>query len=99
MQILVVYTQLKDKTKLIGVHTGQFYLEARHDFFPRRRSITLADYQKYLNDSLYVDAKTFSTEVESNLDEESFVNMFYKKLQSSISSYGDEKTLAALNMQ
>lgn len=97
MQIFVVYAQLKNKLKILGVHTGQYYLEARYDFFPRRRNMPLSTYQEYVQNSLFIDAKTFTTEVESNLDEESFVDMFSKKIKSSIVEFGDEKVLMALS--
>lgn len=97
MQIFVVYAQLKNKLKILGVHTGQYYLEARYDFFPRRRNMPLTAYQQYVQNSLFIDAKTFTTEVESNLDEESFVDMFSKKIKASIVEFGDEKVLMALS--
>jgi hypothetical protein len=97
MQIFVVYAQLKNKLKILGVHTGQYYLEARYDFFPRRRNTPLTSYQEYVTNSLFIDAKTLTTEVESNLDEESFVDMFSKKIKASIVEFGDEKVLMALS--
>lgn len=99
MQIFVVYTELKNKLKLLGVHTGQYYLEARYDFFPRRRNFPLTDYQAYLSASLFIDAKSFTTDVESDLDEEAFVDMFSKKIKASIVEFGDEKVLTALSMK
>lgn len=97
MQIFVVYAQLKNKLKLLGIHTGQYYLEARYDFSPRRRNIPLTTYQEYVKNSLFIDAKTFTTDLETNLDEESFIEMFSKKIKSSIVEFGDEKVLMALS--
>lgn len=97
MQIFVVYAQLKNKLKLLGIHTGQYYMEARYDFFPRRRNMPLTSYQEYVKNSLFIDAKTFTTSVESNIDEESFVDMFSKKIKASIVEFGDEKVLMALS--
>lgn len=98
MQIFVVYVSLKNKLKLLGLHSPNFYLEARYDFFPRRRNMPLTSYQDYVKNSLFIDAKTFTTKLETNLDEESFVDMLSKKIKSSIVEFGDEKVITALGM-
>lgn len=98
MQIFVVYAQLKNSLKVLGIHTGQFYMEARYDFVPKKRIMTLENYKQYIQNSLYIDAKSFITQVETNLDEESFVHNFSKKIKSSIIEFGDEKVLNALSL-
>lgn len=99
MKLLVSYVNKEDGSKmLIGIYSNNYSMERRFDFSPRGRAEELEKVIAYFTNSLFAFNNHFITEVEIEIDEDTFVESFSKKLANSLSLFGDEKTILSLGL-
>lgn len=100
MKLLVTYLQSIDKEKftLLGVYSKNLKLEKRSDFEVEKSKLSQEEIVLYMEQNPYTTASHFYTEVDTNLSEESFCEMFSKKLILAIYEYGDERVIRSLSI-
>lgn len=98
MNLLVSYVKQGDELRILGAYTETYSMERKTDFKPIKRIAGQKEIETYFEVSPMAFCNYFYTEVGSDLDEDSFVNTFSRKLFLSIQQFGDEHTLPALSM-
>lgn len=101
MDILVCYSKSIDKENsfnLLAIYTDNYSLEKKTNFKPKNGYLSREEHKNFIETNPYVFAHCFDSSINTDLDEESFVNQFSKKIKVSIEEYGDEKVITALSI-